>query len=157
MKKKITKMFSILLLVLILIFTLFISAGGSIAGIYGFIDYPSLLIVLFPTVFMLFFADLIGDYCRGVKFIFGDMDYTTKEIKTSINALDLSIKLVISTGLLGTFIGLILTFANYSVTDTMFSPNIAVNFMPLFYGIIFNLIQLPIRYNLQKEITYREN
>ncbi len=160
MKKKFIKSLLIIFLILILGLTIFLSAGGNVSRLMGFVDYPSLIIVVFPTVFMLFFADLMGDYCRGVRFIFGNTEYTTKEIKTSINALDLSIKLVIITGVLGSFIGLIMNFINYGgdvYSSEVFYINIALNLMPLFYALIWNLIQLPIRYNLQKEITYREN
>ncbi len=156
MKQIVKKAVLILVAVFLLTWILLYVSGGNINGAMIFVDWPSLIIVVFPVFFILVFADLWSDYVRAYKFALGNKDFTTKELKASVEAIDLSVKITVITGGIGTLVGLMSSLVN--ITDLSYiGVYLAVVIITALYALIFNLIQMPIRARIKKELIYREN
>ncbi len=156
MKEIIKKVGLVIFGVFIIAIVLLNASGGNLGMALLLVDTPSLVIVVFPVIFILIFAGLWGDYTRAYKFAMGNKEYTTKELKASVLALDLSIKITAITGGIGTVIGVMFSLAN--LTDLSYlGVYLTVIIITVLYALVFNLIQMPIRTNIQKELIYREN
>ncbi len=153
--KIVKKAILILVAVVLLFFVLLAAVGGEISRVVIFVDWPSFMIVVFPVLFILAFADLWGDYTRAYKFAFGNKEFTTKELKSSIVALDLSIKMTGLTGAIGTVVGVMSCLTNI-VDLSWIGIYVSVIIITVLYALIFNLIQMPIKAKIKKELLYRE-
>lgn len=151
-KVSIMKIISIGLLVILLIWLL--STAGQVEF---FADPASLLVVLFIPLTMIIFSNVWTDFTRAIKISIGYTEYTTKEYKASLSAIDLSIRCVFIAGLLGSLVGIIMVLNFIHVSTDTTGPNIAVASLTLLYSFIINTVQYGIRSILQKEIIYREN
>ncbi len=157
MNNKIKKLTLIILLTIVLVGTMFLSVGGNFNSLLCFVDIPSFIVILLPVVVMLIFTDLMVDYIRAVKFVWSKNEHTINELKASVEAVNLSIKLVSTMGIVGTMIALVVIFTKHTPIDEYFFTYLSVGILTILYALIFNLVQLPIRYALLKEIIYKEN
>lgn len=155
---KVKKTILIIILICIILFTMWISVAGDLSNISYYLDVPSLLFIILPTSAMLAFSDLFKDYGRAYKIVWGNLEYTTKEIKASLEALSLSIKLVTLSGISGIIIGLVSILegaVNYP--NAVIYASSAVMLLTGLYAILINLIQYAMKSKLTKELIYREN
>ncbi len=156
MNPKVKKGILILVGISILVVLLSLSTGGNFTMLNIYLDIPSLVIVIFPLIYILVFSGLWGDYIRAYKFAFGNKEYTTKELKASILALDLSIKIVSVLCGIGTVVGVIASLMDISSLEYI-GVYLSIILITVLYALIINLIQMPIRTCIKKELLYREN
>lgn len=159
MKNKTKKTILILCFLITIIGTMFITLAGDATRMLVYVDWPSLLFIILPTVVMLLFSDLMGDYIRGYKIAWGNVEFTNKELKASAEALSLSIKLVLLTGIGGIIIGVISSLVQIRAVNEiyLYFAMIAVILLTGLYAVLINLIQYSVLAKINKEIIYREN
>lgn len=153
------KMLLIIFLIITIVGIMYISVNRGIIGMYVYVDIPSLIIIIIPTIVMLIFADLMGDYVRAYKIAWGDVQYTTKELKASKEAMNLSIKLVMIMGIVGIIIGAVSSLIQIREVNEIhfyFAVVCVVLLTGLYAGLI-NLVQYSVLAKINKEIIYREN
>ncbi len=156
MNSVIKKISLVLLGILILGVLLVSSTGGNLAMVTLFLDIPSLTIVVFPLIYILVFSGLWVDYIRAYKFVAGNKEFTTKELKASVLALDLGIKTTSILCGIGTVVGVIASLADISTLEYL-GVYLSILLITVLYALIINLIQIPIRTCIKKELLYREN
>lgn len=160
MKTKIKKTIIIFILLIITIFIMWISLGGTADnmsnGLSTYFDFYSILFIVLPTCVILLFADILSDYIRAYKVVWGNLDYTTKELKTSVEAMNLSIKSVNISAIIGVIIGIIGLLTNLS-TSIQAYQSIPVIMITMLYALLFNLIQYAVKAKINKELIYRGN
>jgi len=132
-----------------------VSMGMGMSGVALFVDMPSLILIILFTFPMLILADLFEDFIRGYKIATGSFEYTLKELKSSKNAMDLCIKLVYISSVIGAIIGLV-SVLRYIGDLSKVGPAIAVSILTVFYAFIINLVQHAVSAKIKKEIIYRE-
>lgn len=120
------------------------------------IDLPSLLLIVVINVSMILFSNQWTDYVRAFKIAMGQREFTTKEMKVSKNAMNLSIHIVFLSGFLGTVIGWVQIAARLSTSESL-KAGMAVAALTTLYALMLNLIQLSIKSTINKEIIYRSN
>jgi type III secretory pathway component EscS len=152
MMKNSIRIIALLLMCFTLLGAMLLSGGGS--GFLSFIDQPSLLLIVIFMCSMLLFSNTFGDYLRGIKIAGGNPEYTTNELKASINALDLSIALVYIAAVIGVLVGTI-SILNHVEELKEFRLAYSINLLVVFYAFIINLIHYSIRARLRKELIYR--
>jgi len=154
MKKEfIMKIIGIVLLILIVVATTF--SGGPHA-ITAFLDPASLLFIIVIMFSMLMVAGQLSDYFRAYSIIMGNTNYTLKELKSSIIAINLAIRSCYLSGILGSITGGIMVMMFLS-TPMRIGPMAAVAVLTLFYSLFMNLLHYAIKASLDKEVIYREN
>ncbi len=156
MNPKVKKGILVVVGIIALVVLLYLVTGGNIAMAGIFLDIPSLVIIVFPLIFILLFSDTWGDYIRAYKFVAGNKEYTTKELKASVLALDLSINITSITGGIGTLIGIMISLVNIADFE-MLGVYLAIILITVLYALIINAVQMPIRTCIKKELVYREN
>lgn len=152
MKTRFMRILSLVVLVLSLVGVMLLSGGSE--GILYYIDQPSLLVILIFTISMQLFSNTFVDYILGIRIAAGNPEYTTNELKASINAFDLAIALVFISCVIGFFIGTIIILATVDELKNI-KVAYAVNLLVVFYAFIINLVQYSIRARLRKELIYR--
>ncbi|WP_432661964.1 hypothetical protein R9X47_15465 [Wukongibacter baidiensis] len=120
-----------------------------------FVDAPSLVLIILLTCPILILADSFGDFIRGYKIAAGNLEYTLKELKASKNAVDLCIKLVYISSVIGVITGFI-SILQYLDDPSSIGPSIAVCILTIFYAFVINLVQHGVSAKIAKEIIYRE-
>jgi len=150
-KKSIGRIISIIILALLLFW---ITGSGNTK--YAFIDLPSLLFISFISISMIVFSNQWSDYVRAIKISIGVTEYTTKEFKASRNAMDLSIRTVFVSGVIGTIIGLVQLVVLTDNPESI-AAGMAVGILTLLYALIINIVQYAIKSMITKEIIYRDH
>ncbi|MCT4509519.1 MAG: hypothetical protein N4A48_12345 [Tepidibacter sp.] len=143
--------------ILAIVFLLLSLIGTASMGseVRLFVDIPSLILIILFTFPMLILADLFQDFIRGYKIATGSFEYTLKELKASKNAMDLCIKLVYISSVIGAIIGFVSSI-RYIGDLSKVGPAIAVSILTVFYAFIINLVQHAVSAKIKKEIIYRE-
>lgn len=139
-----------LILITLLIFITIIS-GGNFSN---FIDPFSILFILILSTLILSLSKQSNDYIRAIKIATGNTDFTKKEYMASENAINLSIKSIYMSGILGSLIGFIqiATFSS-SLEMTIASSRVAI--LTFFYAIVINIIQYAIKSSISNQLIYR--
>jgi len=150
-KKSIGRIISIIILALLLFWI-----TGSANTMYAFKDLPSLLFISFISISMIVFSNQWSDYVRAIKISVGATEYTTKEFKASRNAMDLSIKTVFVSGVIGTIVGLVQLVVLTDDPESI-AAGMAVGILTLLYALIINIVQYAIKSMITKEIIYRDH
>lgn len=130
-------------------FLLFLALLTGFAFLSGaplaFVDFPSLLVILLLTLTALLISGLLGDFFKGFK-LMGKKEnmYSTIELKRICEALKLSIRTALLSGIFGT---LIANIAMLSVIGDVssFPQNFGVAMLTLLYAIVFTFILLPVQ------------
>lgn len=135
---------AVVIFIAILVGTILIGAPITV-----FFDLPSLLIIVLITATMLMASGLFNDFKRAFKVIMSrDNQFSKVEIEKSYLAIELTIKLIINSGLLGSLIGLISMLRSIDNPSTI-GPNVAVMLLTLFYGLFGTFIFMPIKARLK--------
>lgn len=148
-KKIITLIFLFAFLIMIM------SINTGISGLIMFINLPSLVLILFFTVPIMVFSDIIGDYICAIKVSLGIGEHTLKELKTAKSAIEVTIKFVFISAAIGAITGLVMLLGSLN-DPSVIGPYLGVCILTILYACIINLVQLGIKSKIIKEIIYRE-
>jgi len=120
-----------------------------------FVDLPSLLIVLLPTIYYAATVHGWGIYGNTWKALLGSVDGIPKNQlePTRLCLRDLG-NLSLIWGILGTFLGVILLLQDSSgvIEQWGLYPAIAVSLITLFYGILFYMLCLVSKSRIERRI-----
>ena len=104
------------------------------------IDFPSLVIVIVPTIFFAIGAYSWETYAKTWSVPFGDPENCDQpelvEVSKCLNTMG---NMTVVMGIVGTFIGVIFTL-NYIQLREDLSPAIAIAVVTLFYGFLFKAL-----------------
>jgi len=125
-------------------------------GLMGFIDPASMLIIAVMSISMIVFSNHWSDYVRAMRIAIGNFECTTKELKASKNAMDLSIKAVFLSGIIGTVVGIISYLMILEDPTSFLGAAAAVALLTLLYACVINIVQYAIKAMIEKEIIYRD-
>ena len=104
------------------------------------IDFPSLVIVIVPTIFFAIGAYSWETYAKTWSVPFGDPENCDQpelvEVSKCLNTMG---NMTVVMGIVGTFIGVILTL-NYMQLGADLAPAIGVAVVTLFYGFLFKAL-----------------
>ena len=120
-----------------------------------FVDLPSLLIVLLPTIYYAATVHGWGIYGNSWKALLGSVDGIPKNQlePTRLCLRDLG-NLSLIWGILGTFLGVILLLQDSSgvIEQWGLYPAIAVSLITLFYGFLFYMLCLVSKSRIERRI-----
>ena len=104
------------------------------------IDFPSLVIVIVPTIFFAIGAYSWETYAKTWSVPFGNPENCDQpelvEVSKCLNTMG---NMTVVMGIVGTFIGIILTL-NYVQLEVNIAPAIAIAVVTLFYGFLFKAL-----------------
>lgn len=118
------------------------------------IDFQSIFIILLINFSVLVLSDLFRDYLRAFKIVTGNLEYTTKEIQASKEAVSLSIKLIYLAGIFGTITALLILLRRLDDPSSI-GPSVSVALIISIYALVINIIQNAVKSKLAKELIYR--
>ncbi len=130
----------------LVVFIVFLICSTMLSGsIASFIDLPSIVITLAFSIPLLMASGLLPDFVRGFK-IMGQKFNTWSlfELKKTEIAIQLMIKLLLFSGLLGGIIGIVSILSNLSDISKI-GPNLAVTILTFLYSVLFVFILLPVK------------
>ena len=145
---------SILSVIAMFLLTIGMSSAG-IGVISYYIDMPSLIILLILCFPMLISSGLLKDFNRAFHIVMSkNRETSLNEIKRSIEAVDLVIKILTIGGAFIAVASFILVLALVETPEQL-GPNLAVTILSLVYALAFALILLPLKSRLKvKMIEY---
>ncbi len=140
--------FALLVLICGLIYSAVI--GQPLEAALTLFDIPSLLIITFITMPMLLTSGLVGDLKRAFKVIMAkNVTYSKVELQRSLEAVKLTIKLILFSGLFGFLIGSMAIARHVYDNIQALGPNISVNLIIVIYALFGCFILLPIQSKLK--------
>lgn len=135
-----------LIALIFLIFALVMTAvfGQPLESIFNVLDLPSLLIILMITIPMLLASGLFPDLKRAFKVItVKKADFTKLELQRALEAVRLTVRLIVFSGVFGSIVGLI-NILRYLSNPEALGPNMSVMLICTLYSIFAGFIFMPI-------------
>lgn len=133
---------------LLLVFVFILTVG--ISSIPWFMDFPSLMLILFILIPGLL---IMGEWKDFVKsFSVGIKEYSLLELKNIIEAVGAAQKLTILGALFAVIASGILVLGKIYDPETI-GPNLAVCFLVAFYASIIEFFLLPLRLNAERKMN----
>ena len=133
----------------------FMNFSLKASNLQFFVDLPSLIIVLLPTIYYAATVHGWGIYGNSWKALLGSVDGIPKNQlePTRLCLRDLG-NLSLIWGILGTFLGVILLLQDSSGVVEQWGPYpaIAVSIITLFYGILFYMLCLVSKSRIERRI-----
>ena len=133
----------------------FMNFSLKASNLQFFVDLPSLIIVLLPTIYYAATVHSWGIYGNSWKALLGSVDGIPKNQlePTRLCLRDLG-NLSLIWGILGTFLGVILLLQDSSGVVEQWGPYpaIAVSLITLFYGILFYMLCLVSKSRIERRI-----
>ena len=133
----------------------FMNFSLKASNLQFFVDLPSLIIVLLPTIYYAATVHGWGIYGNTWKALLGSVDGIPKNQlePTRLCLRDLG-NLSLIWGILGTFLGVILLLQDSSgvIEQWGLNPAIAVSLITLFYGILFYMLCLVSKSRIERGI-----
>ena len=132
----------------------FMNFSLKASNLQFFVDLPSLIIVLLPTIYYAATVHGWGIYGNSWKALLGSVDGIPKNQlePTRLCLRDLG-NLSLIWGILGTFLGVILLLQDSSgVVEQWVYPAIAISLITLFYGILFYMLCLVSKSRIERRI-----
>ena len=133
----------------------FMNFSLKASNLQFFVDLPSLIIVLLPTIYYAATVHGWGIYGNSWKALLGSVDGIPKNQlePTRLCLRDLG-NLSLIWGILGTFLGVILLLQDSSgvIEQWGLYPAIAVSLITLFYGILFYMLCLVSKSRIERQI-----
>ncbi len=133
----------------------FMNFSLKASNLQFFVDLPSLIIVLLPTIYYAATVHGWGIYGNSWKALLGSVDGIPKNQlePTRLCLRDLG-NLSLIWGILGTFLGMILLLQDSSGVVEQWGPYpaIAVSLITLFYGILFYMLCLVSKSRIERRI-----
>ena len=112
----------------------------NLGNIAYLVDFPSLVIVIVPTIFFAIGAYSWETYAKTWSVPFGDPENCDQpelvEVSKCLNTMG---NMTVVMGIVGTFIGVILTL-NYMQLGADLAPAIGIAVVTLFYGFLFKAL-----------------
>ena len=134
----------------------FMNFSLKASNLQFFVDLPSLIIVLLPTIYYAATVHGWGIYGNSWKALLGSVDGIPKNQlePTRLCLRDLG-NLSLIWGILGTFLGVILLLQDSSGVVEQWGPYpaIAVSLITLFYGILFYMLCLVSKSRIERRIV----
>ena len=131
------------LLTVILFVAIVLSVTVLSGGAILYIDFPSILMILLLTAAMVMASGLSKALGRAFRIMSGKYEVTDRaQLSDSLEAVNLTILMLLFSGVFGTLTGIIATFAY--AKDTVLQ-NISVSLLTLFYGMMGAMFLLPVR------------
>ena len=138
MKLGVIVFFVILILVTCLDFADF---SINVGNILRFVDLPSLIIVLGPTIVFAIGSYSWGTYVKTFSIPFGNPENNEQSELVEVNkCLNFMGNMTVVMGIVGTFIGFILILQNLQNIGENLGPALAVAVITLFYGFLFKAL-----------------
>lgn len=110
----------------------------------NFIDIPSIIVVLgfsFPIVMA---SGLLSDFIKGFKLMREKVNpFSLLEVKRILLSVQLMIKMMLLSGVVGTMSALIVIFFKFTTIETLIN-HMSVAIITLFYALILIILLLPI-------------
>lgn len=140
---------SIIAVLLVVAGTLSITTGQT--NIYIFIDFPSLLLLLFLFLSVMFASGYLKEFNRAFRFVRkGNQDVSRSELKSSMDAVIFAIRTLLLSGFFITIVGLFVlasaaggnNFPLDSIEKTLLC--IAIEMIPFIYALCFIFLLLPV-------------
>ena len=133
----------------------FMNFSLKASNLQFFVDLPSLIIVLLPTIYYAATVHGWGIYGNSWKALLGSVDGIPKNQlePTRLCLRDLG-NLSLIWGILGTFLGVILLLQDSSGVVEQWGPYpaIAVSLITLFYGILFYMLCLVSKSRIERRV-----
>lgn len=119
------------------------TVSGNIAW---FLDMPSLFLVVVMTGILLFMSGLLRDFIRGIGFFFGKKNtLDSVELRRAKAAYKLVLIALPLGGFVMTLIAIVAIIGLVNVNDvSTLGPNLAVAILTLLYGLVLEVLLLPI-------------
>jgi flagellar motor component MotA len=137
--------------IIVFLFVLSVSILLSVP-LTTFFDLPSLLILTSITIPMLYASGLFPDFKIAFQImIIKNKDFSKSQLEQSLLAIDLTIKLIVLSGLLGAIIGFV-SFLKQLNDPSTIGPTIALILLTTFYALFGVIIFLPVQAKLKKLI-----
>lgn len=149
-------LFEVIAAAVVLMFSIFVTVGGfgniSLADMTGYIDSPSLIIILLWTFPVLIGAGMLKDFVKAFGRAFSTKKTGTREeLMRSMEAVQLAQRANWVAGILGFLAALVYICKSYGEIGTeIFLLNVAVAVIVLIYAALFNLILLAVYGRLKK-------
>lgn len=129
-----------LLIFMILLVVLF----SFSATLNSFIDIPSIIVVLGFSIPIVMASGLLGDFIKGFKLMREKVNhFSLIELKRILLSVQLMIKLILLSGVLGTMSAFVAIFSNFTTIELLFN-HMSIAIITLFYALIFIFVLLPI-------------
>lgn len=110
-----------------------------------FLDLPSIVVILGPTLALLLASGLMPDFMRGFAVMSQkENTHSRLELQKADIAVGLTVRLLLLSGLLGSLIGVVALLAWLSDISTL-GRGLSVALLTLLYAVLFCFILLPIR------------
>lgn len=141
-------------IVLILALSMCLGTTEGVSVFAAFLDIPSLLMIVLPTLFVLAAAGLFKAFFKAFLLLGSGYGRSTKqEIEKSRRALRLGANSVLITGMLMSMAAIVFLLGDYrhGMLTELLLANIAVALLTAFYGIVAYLLLLPIRSRLEEK------
>lgn len=138
---------TLIVFLITLIYSILVGQQGWEA-LRNFYDISSIFIIAFMTIPMLLASGLFNDLKRSFKVMVNKhIKFTKLELQRSLEAINLTMKLIMYSGFLGSLIGSITMLAHIDEPKAI-GPNCAVMLLTIFYALFLSLIFMPIRSRL---------
>ncbi len=110
-----------------------------------FVDFPSIIVILGPTMALLLASGLMPDFLRGFQVMAQkENTHSRLELQKTETSVGLVIRLLLLSGFLGSLVGIISMLALLSDPTTL-GRNASVSLLTMLYAVLFSFILLPIR------------
>ena len=150
MKLGVIVFFVILILVTCLDFADFSINAGNILH---FVDLPSLIIVLGPTIVFAIGSYSWGTYVKTWTIPFGNPENCEQSVLIEVNrCLNSMGNMSVVMGIIGTFIGFILILQNLQNIGENLGPALAVAALTFYYGFLFKALFMSASSKVEKYI-----
>lgn len=127
------------ILFLAVVFGVTVLSGGTVI----YLDFPSVLMILILTAAMVMASGLSKELGRAFRIMSGKNENMNRfQLSACLEAVNLTIMMLLFSGMFGTLSGVIATFA-FAKESVL--QNISVSFLTLFYGMMCAMFLLPVR------------
>ncbi len=127
----------------------------------GFIDYVTLVFILFPCFFILFCTKSFKSFGRAFLFAFGKRDASLTQYRESLASVKMTAVTAVVFGILCCMIGMInsVTFCSLSSFDDIYwiLRDAGVALLSPFYSLLVCMILLPVYFLLKQHIIVQES
>ena len=119
----------------------FFNFQWHIGNLKYFIDFPSLLIVLGPTIVFAICSYSCGTYIKTWSIPFGNPENNEQSELVEVNkCLNSMGNMSVVMGIVGSFVGFIILLQNLQNIGTNWGPPLAVAVITFFYGFLFKAL-----------------
>lgn len=137
--------------ILVFVFNVICTQGASgVERILNFVDLPSLILILLLVIPTLVISGMGRDFLNA--FSIGKKEYAMRNLKRSLEAVQLVQKLVVCSSGISSIIAIVTILSQLDDLSTI-GPNLAVAILVIFYAVILELFLIPLKANVQNAIT----